>query len=221
MRQAHPGSGSERVAPQRIRQHGSATGTPASDPGFGSTGNGSKHVKQLLFCAGLLALTACADDGTMSAGSAADTQADATPTAALPYVAMAGSSDMYEIESSRLALQRAQSPAVREFAQMMIDHHTMTTQQVTQAAQAAGLTPPPPSLLPPQRAMLDALTPVTGAAECERLYVSQQRDAHRMALALHQNYANNGDRAQLRQAASSAVPVVQRHIDRLQSLPTT
>jgi putative membrane protein len=177
-------------------------------------------MKQLLFCAGLLALGACAE-GTTGAGEVADMAGDPTPTQAMPFVAMAGSGDLYEIESSRLALQRAQTPAVRQFAQRMIDHHTMTTQQVTQAAQASGITPPPPSLLPPQRAMLDQLQPVTGAAEFERSYLSQQREAHRMALALHGTYADRGDKAPLRQTAASAVPIIQQHIDRLQSLPAT
>ena len=173
-------------------------------------------MKRWLICAGLLTLAAaCTPMGT---DTAAQMPADATPTAALPYVAMAGSSDLYEIESSRLAIQRAPTPAVKQFAQMMIDHHTMTTQQVTQAAQAAGLTPPPPTLLPPHRAMVDKLQPLNDAA-FERMYLQQQRVAHRMALALHQNYATDGDTPQLRQVAGTAVPIVQRHIDQLRSLP--
>jgi putative membrane protein len=176
-------------------------------------------MKHLLICASLTALAACSD-ATTGAGGLAEMSADATPTDAAGYVAMAGSSDMYEIESSRLALQRAATPAVKQFAQMMIDHHTMTTQQVMQSAQAAGMTPPPPSLLPPQRAMLDELQPATGA-DFERMYLRQQRVAHSMALALHQNYARTGDTAQLRQAASSAVPIIQRHIDELQRLSPT
>jgi putative membrane protein len=176
-------------------------------------------MKFLLVCAGAAALAACSGT-TTGAGGMSEMAADATPTDPAGYVAMAGSSDLYEIESSRLALQRGSSPAVKQFAQMMIDHHTMTTQQVTQAARAAGMTPPPPSLLPPQRAMLDQLQPANGT-DFERTYLQQQRMAHRMALALHQNYARSGDTAQLRQTASSAVPIIQRHIDELQRLSPT
>jgi putative membrane protein len=173
-------------------------------------------MKHSIICASLLAFaTACAP---MGGDTAANIPADPTPTAAPAFVAMAGSSDMYEIESSRLALARAPSPGVKQFAQMMIDHHTMTTQQVTQAARAAGMNPPPPMLLPPQRAMLDELQPLNDSA-FERMYLQQQRMAHRMALALHQNYAANGDTAQLRQTAATAVPIIQRHIDQLQNLP--
>ena len=176
-------------------------------------------MKLLLVGAAAAALAACSGTTTGSGGMS-EMSADATPADAAGYVAMAGSSDLYEIESSRLALQRAPSAAVKQFAQMMIDHHTMTTQQVTQAARAAGMTPPPPSLLPPQRAMLDELQPANGAT-FERLYLRQQQAAHRMALALHQNYARSGDTAQLRQTAGSAVPIVQRHIDQLHHLSPT
>jgi putative membrane protein len=116
--------------------------------------------------------------------------------------------------------QRGANPAVKQFAQMMIDHHTRTTQQVMESARSAGLTPPQPSLLPPQQTMLDQLRPLNGAA-FEQMYLQQQRTAHRMALDLHQTYARNGDTVQLRQAASAAVPIVQSHIDQLGQLPAS
>ncbi|MFZ3482936.1 DUF4142 domain-containing protein [Sphingomonas sp. 3-13AW] len=177
-------------------------------------------MKRLVLCASLLTLAAACTPmgGDTATGVGAGMSADATPTAAMPYVATAGSSDLYELESSRLALQRAPSPAVKQFAQMMIDHHTMTTQQVAQAAQAAGMTPPPPALLPPHQALLDKLQPLNDAA-FQRTYLQQQHTAHQMALGLHQNYASSGDTAQLRQVAATAVPVVQGHIDQLRSLP--
>jgi len=182
--------------------------------------------------AGVLLLVACstpdggadaADGGGVGAqaGSTADTDSgtDQTPTSALSYVAMAGASDLYEIQSSSLALQKAQDPQVRAFAQMMIDHHTGTTRQVTAAAQAAGLNPPPPSLMPMQANMIDQLRQAP-AGSFDRTYIDQQRTAHRMALALHRTYAERGDTPQLRSAASGAVPIVQQHIERLERMPS-
>jgi putative membrane protein len=139
------------------------------------------------------------------------------PTDAPTYVMMAGASDLFEIRSSQLALEKSRSDQVRGFAQMMIDHHTMTTQQVTDAARAGGLTPPPPVLLPEQAAMIATLQGLSGSG-FDRAYIEQQRTAHQMALALHQNYARNGDTPSLKTAASGAVPVVQRHIAALRSL---
>lgn len=144
--------------------------------------------------------------------------ANPTPTDAMGFVAMAGASDLYEIQSSQIALQKSQSDSVKRFAQMMIDQHTMTTQQVTTAAQSAGLTPPPPTLLPPQQKMIAQLQSASSGAAFDRLYLSQQRTAHQLALKLHSNYAKNGDTPALKQAASGAVPVVQSHIDELKTL---
>src|ERR1700709_2736913 len=67
-------------------------------------------------------------------------------TAAMPYVMAAGRSDLYEINASQVALQRTQTPAIREFATMLIKHHQMTTAATMKAAMKAGMTPPAPAL---------------------------------------------------------------------------
>ncbi|MBB5709890.1 DUF4142 domain-containing protein [Sphingomonas xinjiangensis] len=175
-------------------------------------------MKHLLISTSLLVAAIAAP--AVGSTPAVEAQASRTPTKAAQFVPMAASSDMYEIESSRLALERSQSPAIKQFAQMMIDHHTMTTQQVTQAAQASGMTPPPPALLPPHRTLLDKLQPAQGR-DFDRMYLDQQRTAHRQALALHQTYSRRGDKEPLRQAAAGAVPIVQQHIDQLKTLSPT
>jgi putative membrane protein len=110
-------------------------------------------TRLLLTATAALTLASCAgnmDYGNMSSPMA---RADGTPaassmppgmnlTVAMPYVAKAAASDLFEIQSSQIALQKAQNPNVRQFAQMLITHHTGTTQTLTAAARAAGLTPP-------------------------------------------------------------------------------
>jgi predicted outer membrane protein len=59
-------------------------------------------------------------------------QAPAGPVAAPltpeTFRALATISDTFEIESSRIALERSRSPQVRRFAEQMIQDHTMTSQ---------------------------------------------------------------------------------------------
>ncbi|MBC9033895.1 DUF4142 domain-containing protein [Sphingomonas sp. JC676] len=158
----------------------------------------------------------------LAAGTAGGQQAAPAPSNrvtpdALGFVAVAGASDLYEIQSSQLAQQKAGADSVRQFAAMMIEHHMMTTKEVTKAARAAGLTPPPPVLEPRQQAMIDELRGLDGEA-FDAAYVRQQRMAHDEALALHTGYAKDGDKAPLRAAAAKAVPIVRRHIERLRSL---
>jgi putative membrane protein len=169
-----------------------------------------------LGCAIAVAVAGYASIEARQTGQAAMSH-EATPTAAPAFVMKAGASDLYEIQSSRLALQKASGARVRQFAQMMIDHHTKTTQQVSAAARSAGMNPPPPALEPHQARMIAELQPLSGAA-FDTAYLRQQRVAHDMALKLHSTYAERGDQAALRKAASGAVPIVRRHIEQLRSL---
>lgn len=139
-------------------------------------------------------------------------------TTAATYVAMAASSDTYEIQSSKLALAHAANPDVRAFAQMMVNDHANTTAAVTAAAKQASVgLPGGPN--PKHTAMLKQLREA-GHAKMERLYVDQQVAAHEEALALHQGYAAQGDNPGLRAAAASAVPVVETHLTEIRRIQT-
>jgi putative membrane protein len=149
-------------------------------------------------------------------GAATAAAGDMTPNQRSAYVEMAAASDLYEIQSSQLALSRARSSELRTFAQMLIDHHTATTRQLTAAATAAG-TPPSPSLMPMQAEMIAELQGANGAA-FDRLFIQQQVKAHQMALALHSNYASNGDTPALRTVAAAATPIVRQHLERARAM---
>ena len=163
---------------------------------------------------------------TLAASGAANAQemygwtpaGSVTPTPpAHTYLMFAGASDLYEIESSRLVLETTSDAAVRRFAQMMVDHHTGTTRAAEAAARSAGMTPPPPMLDAPKAAMIEALRQYDGV-ERDRLYLSQQMMAHKEALGLQKTYADNGDTPQLRTAARTALPIIQRHLAEVERL---
>ena len=132
---------------------------------------------------------------------------------------MAASSDMFEIQSSQLALQASQSPAVRSFANLMIAHHQATTQNLVAAAQGAGLTPPPPTLLPMHQQMLDQLRAAGTGTNFDAAYKQAQIKSHQEALTLMQNYASQGDLPPLRDFATRTSPIIQQHLAQAQTLP--
>jgi putative membrane protein len=68
-----------------------------------------------------------------------------------------------------------------------------------------------------QRQMMQQLQAASGA-DFDRVYIRQQVPAHQMALALHSNYANNGDRPPLRAVAGQAVPIVTQHLQQAQRM---
>jgi putative membrane protein len=172
----------------------------------------------LLAASAALLATACSstsDDETTAAGEAAP-----AGMPAIEYIANAASSDMFEIQSGQLALQRSCDPTVRAFGQMIVDDHTRTTALVTQAAQSDGVTPPPPQMMPRHMEMLQRLQ-AAGPGGFESAFRNEQATAHQEALTLHQTYSQDGDRPALRAVASQAVPVIQMHLNQVQSLPST
>lgn len=147
-------------------------------------------------------------------GDMAATDSMAVPTDAAGYAAMAGASDMFEIESSKAAMAKSNNADLDKFAQMMIDNHTQSTAKLTAAAKAANITMAPPMLNQMQQRMLDDIKNAD-AASVDRIYWQHQKAAHDMALKLHQGYASNGDNAELKKVAGEIVPVIEKHIAEL------
>lgn len=132
-------------------------------------------------------------------------------TQAAAYVMAAGMSDLYEINSSQVALQKTQNPAVRRYADMLVKHHQKTTAATMAAAKKAGMNPSPPMLDAGATASINELQGAS-PTDFDRLYLGQQVPAHQAALDLHKSYAANGDQAALRASAKKAVPIVQQHL---------
>lgn len=135
------------------------------------------------------------------------------------FLAQAASGNEFEIQSSQLALQVSQNPAVRNFASLLIAHHRQLGQAMAAAAVSAGLTPPPPALLPQQQAMLDQLRLAGTGQPFDMAFRQAQIDAHQQTLSLMQNYATSGDVPALRTAAANAIPTIQMHLQQAQVLP--
>jgi putative membrane protein len=75
-------------------------------------------------------------------------------TSAAEFVPTATSSNLFEIESSRLALQRSRDPEVRRFAQQMIRDHNAASRRMTSVVRRAGLPTPPPAMNAKHQQML-------------------------------------------------------------------
>ena len=142
----------------------------------------------------------------------------ATPANAQAFVDAAAASDLFEVESSKLAQTMAKDGAVKDFAAMMVKDHTKSSEDLKAAAAKAS---PPPSVAPKltaaQQADLDALKGAGG--NFDRLYAQKQVAGHEQALAMLRGYADGGDSAPLKDFAGKAVPVVSGHLDAARKLP--
>lgn len=164
---------------------------------------------------GAVSLSACASN-TPTAMAAADAALPAAATTSAPaFAAEAARSDLYEIQSGKLAQTRGGSAEVRQMGQMLVRDHTMTSQKLMAALSAAGMPMSPPPLDAKRQAMLDQLQRASGA-EFDRLFHQQQAMAHQEALALHKGYAANGDVPALRAVAAEASGLVAQHLNQVQ-----
>ncbi len=144
----------------------------------------------------------------------------AEAVSAAEFVHMAAMSDMYEIQSSRLAEQHSQNAQVKQFAQEMLRDHQKTTNELQNLVRQAGSTAHwqmPQSLDQQHMQKIQQLQNARGA-EFDRHYVTQQMQAHQMAVDLFRNYSQHGDNAQLRQWASNTLPALQDHLQKAQQL---
>lgn len=127
------------------------------------------------------------------------------------FVQAATQSDTFEMMEAYAAVAESKDPAVLAFAQAMLRDHGQTARTLQDAASRAGLKPPPPHLGNDQSEMLSALQSEHGP-DFDRTYWKQQALSHRAALVTQQRYASAGDTLAVRQAAASAVPIVQGHL---------
>lgn len=168
----------------------------------------------LMATSGLMAAS-----GASGLASAQPTKPAPAPTDASTYVAKAGASDLWEIESSKALLAKSGNAEVRKFAQMMIDQHGQSTVKIKTAAAAAKIQVAPPKLDANQQKMLDEIKQADAAA-IDALYIRHQRTAHNKALALHKAYGANGDKDALKKTANEIVSVVEMHRSHLDKLAT-
>ncbi|BBK40469.1 hypothetical protein STVA_04890 [Allostella vacuolata] len=157
--------------------------------------------------------------GPAGSGAPAVRTTDSAPSsAATEFVRKAAIGNLFEIETSRLALERTQSAEVRAFARQMIDDHGKLAAQMRQTLQQPNRgVPVPTELDPPHAGKLDALRKSEGG-EFDRRYLGMQLQAHKQALALHRAYAERGDQPELRSFAETARAIVERHLRHVEAL---
>lgn len=138
--------------------------------------------------------------------------AELTPQAFAEKAAMA---DMFEIESSKLVLDKGSSERVREYAKMMIEHHTANSQNLRDAASKEGIDLPA-ALDAELQEKLDALKPLADVA-LDAAYVSAQVSVHTQAVDVFGQYASSGPGGALKSFAQAAFPTIRMHLVRVRA----
>lgn len=133
-------------------------------------------------------------------------------TSTKDFVMKASQSDMLEIETSKLALTRATDPEVKTFAQKMIDDHTAASAALKAAMAKDGVDMSfAPAALDDRHASKLKDLQETEAEDFDEDYMDMQKAAHRKAVRLFKDYADDGEHAALKSFAASTLASLEAH----------
>jgi putative membrane protein len=131
------------------------------------------------------------------------------------FVKMTAISDKFEIESSKLAAERADA-ASKSFAAKMIEDHTKTSTELKALASKAGVEIPA-AMDSAHQTKIDKLNGLKGG-DFDKEYDAMQVDAHEDAVSLFERYSKGGDNADLKAFAAKHLPHLQEHLKMARNL---
>jgi putative membrane protein len=133
------------------------------------------------------------------------------------FVQEAATSDMFEIESSKLALERGDA-ATKAFAQQMVTDHEKTSSELKALISGGKVQAQlPAAMTSAQQDMLDKLKGLQGD-DFIKQYHSDQESAHEDAVDLFKRYGEGGDNAELKAWAASTRPALEHHLQMAEDL---
>lgn len=163
----------------------------------------------LLFAGPALAQSVGEKTGINSALGVAPATAD--------FVKEVAISDMFEIESSKLAEQKGNAQE-KSFAQQMVTDHTKTSSELKGLVGDRKVQATLPTALDSShQSKLDKLKNASGK-DFSSDYDSYQVSAHEDAISLFDRYAKGGDNATLKDWAAKTVPTLRHHLDMAKEL---
>lgn len=137
------------------------------------------------------------------------------------FVKNASVGNLFEIESSKLALQKTSATDVKDFAQKMVTDHTQIGDQMKKAVNASGTDLTPATTLDADHQQTLNSLKAAPAANFDNLYVEAQLKAHDDAVTLFSDYAQNGDETNLKKFASDTLPTLKKHQQMVNDLSRT
>jgi putative membrane protein len=132
------------------------------------------------------------------------------------FVKDAALGGMTEVELGKLALQKASSNDVKQFAQKMVDDHTKANDQLKQVATRDNMEIHG-SLDPKHQSRIDKLSKLSGQ-EFDKAYVKDQLKDHESDVAEFNAEAQSGSDPNVKAFASSTLPTVQQHLELVKNL---
>jgi putative membrane protein len=115
-----------------------------------------------------------------------------------------------EVQMGQLALQKASSPQVKEFAQRMVTDHTQANQDLMQLGKSENLTLPT-QLDAKHKSEMGRLSAMSGNA-FDAAYMQHMVQDHKKTVADFQKQAQSGSDPALKTFAQKYLPIIQQHL---------
>jgi len=133
------------------------------------------------------------------------------------FVNDAAHGGMFEVQSSKIALDKSVPGTVHDFATHMIADHSPTNDKLAALARSEGYSVPD-RVDPAQKLCLDKLSAANGD-DFVKDYDNAQRKAHDEAITAFENEAARGQDLKLRNFASDTLPTLRHHREMVNGLP--
>jgi putative membrane protein len=134
------------------------------------------------------------------------------------FLSQAAQNGHAEIESSKLAMEKATDPKVKEFAKRMIDDHTKANEELKALASSKGVeVPDDPSLL--QKGKSKLMLSTADGADFDRRYAeSMGVTAHEDTIELFEKAAKSAQDPEIKAFAQKTLPKLQEHLQMAQEM---
>jgi putative membrane protein len=178
-----------------------------------------KKTLILAVACGLMAAAAFAQTRTPPNAQSAPARTGAQPPpSAQDFVNKVAISDMFEIQSSQLALSKEPDRDTKPFAQRMVADHQKTSSELKSLVEGGKVKATLPTAMDSEhQGMLDQLKGKSGK-DFDQSYDQIQVTAHQDAVALFEAYAKAGDDAQLKTWAAKTLAHLKQHLTMAQKL---
>jgi putative membrane protein len=173
-------------------------------------------MKRLVVALGCVLLASPALAQSMGEKAGVNSALGVAPTTA-DFVKEVAISDMFELESNKLAEQKGNAQE-KSFAQQMVTDHNRTNSDMKRMVESGKVKATLPTTLDSShQSKLDKLTGASGK-DFSSDFGSYQVSAHKDAVSLFERYAKSGDNAELKGWANKTLPTLRHHLEMAQEL---
>lgn len=180
------------------------------------------NMKKVMLMTAMLVLTMCVSNGFAQNDSTMksdDKMMSGKKNPDAKFMMMAATSDMNEIAASQQAMSKSTNEEVKKLAQMMIEDHTKSSEELKPiAANKNVMLPNEPDSK--HKSAMEKMSSMSGM-EFDMAYVKMMVKDHEKAVSMFTKESNSGKDAEAKAFAAKTLPVLQMHLDMSRKMMTS